>query len=149
MDVMDEWGVTRFERWFWGSVGWKNHPGSKIQGTNVGPTWGRQNLGGPHVGHPNRVIWAPKRHTSQFQDCGSDRKINYIKWKSNIFATCFFYYTQFFKLLNVCTRIVKNLQWTKRMANEMFFENNRNVFMRTNNYTKLKHNVAILRLWTQ
>ena len=23
----------------------------------MGPTWGRQNPGGPHVGHVNPVIW--------------------------------------------------------------------------------------------
>ena len=32
-------------------------PDSKIHGANVGPTWGRQDPGGPHVGHTNLVIW--------------------------------------------------------------------------------------------
>ena len=30
---------------------------SKIHGTNVAPTWGRQGPGGPHVGHTNLAIW--------------------------------------------------------------------------------------------
>ena len=31
---------------------WIN-PDSKVRGANVGPTWGRQDPGGPHVGHMN------------------------------------------------------------------------------------------------
>ena len=31
-------------------------PESKVHGANVGPTWGRQDPGGPHVGHMNFVI---------------------------------------------------------------------------------------------
>ena len=30
---------------------WFNHPDSKAHGANVGPTWGRQDPGGTHVGH--------------------------------------------------------------------------------------------------
>ena len=33
-------------------------PDSKIHGANMGPTWGRQDPGGPHVGHTNLAIWA-------------------------------------------------------------------------------------------
>ena len=32
-------------------------PDSKIHGANVGPTWGRQNPGGPHVSHTDLAIW--------------------------------------------------------------------------------------------
>ena len=35
---------------------WLN-PGSKVHGANVGPTWGRQDQGGPHVGHMSFAIW--------------------------------------------------------------------------------------------
>ena len=38
----------------------ENHgydPDSKIHGANVGPTWGRQDPGEPHVGHTNFAIW--------------------------------------------------------------------------------------------
>ena len=28
-----------------------NYPDSKVHGANMGPTWGRQDPGGPHVGH--------------------------------------------------------------------------------------------------
>ena len=31
-------------------------PDSKVHGANVGPSWGRQDSGGPHVGHMNFAI---------------------------------------------------------------------------------------------
>ena len=30
---------------------------SKVHGANMGPTWGRQNPGGPQVGHVNLASW--------------------------------------------------------------------------------------------
>ena len=33
------------------------NPDCKIHGTNVEPTWGRQDPGGPRVGHMNFGIW--------------------------------------------------------------------------------------------
>ena len=30
---------------------------AKMHGANVGPIWGRQDTGGPHVGHMNLYIW--------------------------------------------------------------------------------------------
>ena len=35
---------------------WLHNPDSKVYGTNMGPTWGRQDLGGPHVGPMNFAI---------------------------------------------------------------------------------------------
>ena len=32
-------------------------PDSKVPGANMGPIWGRQDPGGPHVGPMNFVIW--------------------------------------------------------------------------------------------
>ena len=32
-------------------------PDSKVHGANMGPIWGRQAPGGPHVGPMNFVIW--------------------------------------------------------------------------------------------
>ena len=32
-------------------------PDSKVHGSNMGPIWGRQDPGGPHVGPMNIVIW--------------------------------------------------------------------------------------------
>ena len=35
----------------------KYYPDSKVHGANMGPIWGRQDPGGPHVGPMNFVIW--------------------------------------------------------------------------------------------
>ena len=32
-------------------------PDSKVHGANMGPIWGRQDPGGPHVGPMNLAIW--------------------------------------------------------------------------------------------
>ena len=32
-------------------------PDSKVHGANMGPACGRQDPGGPHVGHMNLAIW--------------------------------------------------------------------------------------------
>ena len=36
-------------------------PDSKVNGANTGPTWGRQDPVGPHVGHINLVIWGASK----------------------------------------------------------------------------------------
>ena len=39
---------------------WKDkftYPDSKVHGANMGPIWGRQDPGGPHVGPMNFAIW--------------------------------------------------------------------------------------------
>ena len=35
----------------------KQYPDSKVHRTNMGPTWDRQDPGGPHVGHMKRHEW--------------------------------------------------------------------------------------------
>ena len=37
--------------------GVNNIPDSKVHGANMGPIWGRQDPGGPHVGPMNFAIW--------------------------------------------------------------------------------------------
>ena len=34
-----------------------NIPDSKVHGASMGPIWGRQDPGGPHVGSMNFAIW--------------------------------------------------------------------------------------------
>ena len=34
------------------------HPNSKVDGANMGPIWGWQDPGGPHVGPMKFAIWA-------------------------------------------------------------------------------------------
>ena len=36
---------------------WEVFPDSKVHGANMGPIWGRQDPGGPHVGPMNFAIW--------------------------------------------------------------------------------------------
>ena len=35
----------------------QHYPDSKVNGANMGPIWGRQDPGGPHVGTMNFAIW--------------------------------------------------------------------------------------------
>ena len=35
----------------------RKYPDSKVHGANMGPIWGRQDPGGPHVGPMNFAIW--------------------------------------------------------------------------------------------
>ena len=39
-------------------------PDSKVHGAKMGPTWGRQDPGGPRVGHMNLAIWDMFGHLS-------------------------------------------------------------------------------------
>ena len=43
-------------------------PENKVHGANMGTTWGRQDPGGPHVGHVNFAIWDMPVHT-EFKLC--------------------------------------------------------------------------------
>ena len=39
---------------------------SKIHGAYMGPIWGRQDPGGPHVGPMNFAIWVDHNHDYDF-----------------------------------------------------------------------------------
>ena len=45
----------RFRPWYCNGAG--NVPDSKVYGANMGPTWDRQDPGGPHVGPMNLAVW--------------------------------------------------------------------------------------------
>ena len=46
-----------------------DYPDSKVHRANVGPTWGRQDPGGPYVGHMNFAIWVNRESLySHFTD---------------------------------------------------------------------------------
>ena len=45
-------GITHIES-YWVN----NYPESEIHGANMGPTWGRQDPGGPHAGAMIFAIW--------------------------------------------------------------------------------------------
>ena len=40
-----------------------NNPDSKVHGANMGPIWGQQDPGGPHVGPMNFAIWEDAEQT--------------------------------------------------------------------------------------
>ena len=44
----------------WASFTDRNYPDSKVIGANMGPIWGQQDPGGPHVGPKNFAIWVAK-----------------------------------------------------------------------------------------
>ena len=44
MEVGYQWTVSK-------------HPDGKVHGAHLGPTWGRQDPGGPHVGPMSLAIW--------------------------------------------------------------------------------------------
>ena len=41
----------------------ENYPDSKVPGANMGPIWGLQDPGGPHVGPMNFAIWVGQGFT--------------------------------------------------------------------------------------
>ena len=46
-----------FKFWTTSMYTWFKSPDSKVYGANMGPIWGRQDPGGPHVGPMNFAIW--------------------------------------------------------------------------------------------
>ena len=45
----------------------RGFPDSKVHGANMGPIWGRQDPGGPHVGPMNFAIWDILMFISELQ----------------------------------------------------------------------------------
>ena len=62
-------------------------PDIKVHGANMEPTWGRQDPGGPHVGHMNLAIWVVYQHIL-FEICLFI--CNHFIW-SLCTAVCFIY----------------------------------------------------------
>ena len=52
---------SRLDMDHWDTIIWimppLKAPDSKFYGVNMGPTWGRQDPGGPHLGPMNLAIW--------------------------------------------------------------------------------------------
>ena len=47
-------------------VSCNDYPDSKVHGANMGPIWGRQDPGGPHVGPMNFAIWVTICKTAMY-----------------------------------------------------------------------------------
>ena len=52
-----EWSPSQITLLCRQSYNMEKVPDSKVHGANMGPIWGRQDPGGPHVGPMNFVIW--------------------------------------------------------------------------------------------
>ena len=56
-----------------------NYPNSNVHGANMGPIWGWQDPGGPHVGPMNLVVWVP--FTLQPYHCHIRATANKDSWR--------------------------------------------------------------------
>ena len=75
-----------------GIFAWEKLPDSKVHGANMGPIWGRQDPGGPHVGPMNFVIWATISEALVSAWKGENSKVSHY-WPSgrrNFFFLMFF-----------------------------------------------------------
>ena len=60
-----------------------NHPDSKVHGANMGPIWGRQDPGGPHVG-PMKLLSGYVEHFSTIEHIDIKSKwLLSLKWMQN------------------------------------------------------------------
>ena len=62
--------IAMLLRWYWGIVKYLLHifPDNKVHVAHMGPIWGRQDPGGPHVGPMNFAIWAVYYRFQQTQN---------------------------------------------------------------------------------
>ena len=51
-------------------------PDSKVHGANMGPVWGRQDPGGPHVGPMNLAIWDYTQYCTRYGNACKNTKPN-------------------------------------------------------------------------
>ena len=80
--------------WTW------NIPDSKVHGTNMGPIWGRQGSGGPHVGPMNFAIWEPlnSQMIGNRLDAYCEDTIDWVTWPRSVKPSSpnMFSYIQYF-----------------------------------------------------
>ena len=63
------------------------YPDSKAHVTNMGPIWGRQEPGGPHVGPVNFAIWVPRYKLKSLRKLNISRRL--INYCANYFILTF------------------------------------------------------------
>ena len=59
-----------FNQYITSGAVWNHFPDSKFHGANMGPIWGQQDLGGPHVGPMNLAIWVGNQHSLEWWPAG-------------------------------------------------------------------------------
>ena len=102
------------------------HSDSKVHGANMGPIWGRQDPGGPHVGSMNIAIWAVTTqktfcsNTYYYQTLGRQQHMNIhciheFDFKNthqlffmSIFKSKLMYFTKYFQIITKSTNQKKN-----------------------------------------
>ena len=102
-----------------------NIPVSKVQGTNMGPIWGRQDPGGPHVGSMNLAIWEGYTndpfvidqtpllwHHSKSQFAGT-LKVLTFKPHYNLMNYHFYFFYKVFKPNSGHAKLCKHETWKK------------------------------------
>ena len=67
-------------------------PDSKVHGANMGPIWGQQDPGGPHVGPMNFAIW------DHMSSPGYNQLSNFMKTHRSFFYHIFVHYNQIIHL---------------------------------------------------
>ena len=78
MFIVYKYGATKINEYLdcidlthWGER--RIYPDSKVNGANMGPIWGRQDPGGPHVDPMNFAIWL---YVSKITIVGSDNGLS-------------------------------------------------------------------------
>ena len=82
-------------------------PDSKVHGANMGPIWGRQDPGGPHVGSMN------------FYYLGYHKKFAFYTWAQVNTRTWVLGHVHNRKCRNMCTRATFSSKSAKRMPKQL------------------------------
>ena len=81
-EKMPEHGLSQWRKLYIilsSSIYWDlAHPDGKIHWANIGPIWGRQDPGGPHVGPMNFAIWADLVGIVALTRMGCFEEISYL-----------------------------------------------------------------------
>ena len=94
----------------------QRNPDSKVRGANMGPIWGRQDPGGPHVGRSNLAIWKDTFTTVEIQIWLSDLILGinpvriFCAWSIWVEVIRYFWNTTEISSLSIDIRITA---WTK------------------------------------
>ena len=118
-------------------------PDSKVHGANIGPIWGRQDPGGPHVGPMNFVIWGTLSSVNQ--------KHNTVK-VSNV---CFLNVNVYFGLSpSICSQIYIYIYIHLLRFIEIFIRNKDQLYLKrmqtclcNTYYTKSSTNSSVFDSW--
>ena len=109
-------------------------PDSKVHGANMGPIWGRQDPGGPHVGPMNFAIWAGDTRSQDISSYNTDLVFPRITQVPHNFTTH-----------SICTlfKFCWGSQWNHCQSFVLFAQVKTNVLIKT----KDQHTIYCSQLW--